>query len=52
MQFLWFALFVAAAAMGAWFLGRAMTSARRNEGSIHGGGIDDFFGGRSGGGDE
>ena len=41
MQFLWFALFVAAAAVGAWFLGRAMTSAGRNEGSKHGGGIDE-----------
>ena len=41
MQFLWFALFVAAAAAGAWFLGRAMTSTGRNEGSKHGGGIDE-----------
>jgi hypothetical protein len=41
MQFLWFALFVAVAAAGAWFLGRTMTSAGRNEGSKHGGGIDE-----------
>ena len=41
MQYLWFALFVVAAAVGAWFLGRAMTSAGRNQGSTHGGGIDE-----------
>jgi hypothetical protein len=39
-QYLWFALFVVAAAVGAWLLGRAMTSAGRNQGSTHGGGID------------
>jgi hypothetical protein len=40
MQYLWFALFAVAAAAGAWFLGRMMTSAERNTGSTHGGGID------------
>jgi hypothetical protein len=60
MQFLWFVLFVAASAVAAWFLGRAMTSAGRNQGSTHGGGIDEettgatsyhFLGGTADGGD-
>ena len=47
MQYLGFALFVVAAAAGAWFLGHAMTSAGRNQGSTHGGGIDEETGGAS-----
>jgi hypothetical protein len=47
MQYLGFALFVVAAAAGAWFLGRAMTSAGRNQGSTYGGGIDEETAGAS-----
>jgi hypothetical protein len=41
MQYAWFALFAVAAAVGAWFLGRATTSTGRNKEPTHGGGIDD-----------
>ena len=47
MPYLGFALLVVAAAAGAWFLGCAMTSAGRNEGSAHGGGIDEETAGAS-----